>query len=99
MIDVPAAPAGCRRRLAERVRWEWRPGDTGDPATGVEEFLAAHGLPLHDLARPARAHDPDGPCGAALYVSAAAGAFLTGAPAGAANPAPALPEVAVVVYD
>ncbi|SIR57165.1 chorismate-binding protein [Micromonospora avicenniae] len=97
-IDVPAAPAECRRTLVERARWEWRPGDGGDPATGVQEFLAAHGLPLDDLARPAPGHDPDGPCGAALYVSAAAGALLIGAPAGAPNPAPALPEVAVVVY-
>ncbi|MFI7576950.1 chorismate-binding protein [Micromonospora sp. NPDC049497] len=98
VTDVPAAPAGCRRTLAERARWEWRPADGGDPAVRAQEFLAAHGLPLHDLARPAGVHDPDGPCGAALYVSAAAGAALAGGPTGAANPAPALPEVAVVVY-
>ncbi|MFI6263448.1 chorismate-binding protein [Micromonospora sp. NPDC051006] len=98
MIDVPGAPAGCRRALVERARWEWRPADGGDPAATAQEFLAAHGLPLHDLGRPAPGHDPAGPCGAALYVSAAAGALLAGAPPGAANPAPALPEVAVVVY-
>ncbi|WBB68694.1 chorismate-binding protein [Micromonospora sp. WMMD812] len=98
VIDAPAVPAGCRRALVERARWEWRPADGGDPAAGVQEFLAAHGLPLDDLARPAPGHDPAGPCGAALYVSAAAGALLAGAPVGAANPAPALPEVAVVVY-
>ncbi|MEU6204932.1 chorismate-binding protein [Micromonospora musae] len=97
-IDVPAAPAGCRRTLVERARWQWRPSDGGDPAADVQEFLAAHGLPLDDLARPAPEHHPDGPCGAALYVSAAAGALLTGAPAGAPTPAPALPEIAVVVY-
>ncbi|WP_091106925.1 chorismate-binding protein [Micromonospora citrea] len=97
-VDVPAAPTACRRRLVERTRWQWRPADGGDPAALAQEFLAAHGLPLHDLARPAAGHDPAGVCGAALYVSAAAGAALVGAPAGAANPVPALPEVAVVVY-
>ena len=96
-VDAPAAPAGCRRTLVERARWEWRPADGGDPADGAQEFLAAHGLPLHDLARPAT-HDPAGVCGAALYVSAAAGALLAGAPPGAPNPVPTLPEVAVVVY-
>ncbi|MEU4772126.1 chorismate-binding protein [Micromonospora sp. NPDC023644] len=97
-VRVPAAPPGCRRTLVERARWQWRPADGGDPAARAEEFLAAHGLPLHDLARPAGRHDATGVCGAALYVSAAAGAALVGAPTGAANPAPALPEVAVVVY-
>ncbi|MFG3706619.1 chorismate-binding protein [Micromonospora sp. NPDC047670] len=97
-VDVPAAPAACRRTLVERARWQWRPVDGGDPAALAQEFLAAHGLPLHDLARPATGHDPAGACGAALYVSAAAGAALLGAPPGAANPVPALPEVAVVVY-
>ncbi|MFG3418076.1 chorismate-binding protein [Micromonospora sp. NPDC049460] len=97
-VDVPAAPVACRRTLVERARWQWRPADGGDPAALAQEFLAAHGLPLHDLARPAAGHDPAGACGAALYVSAAAGAVLAGAPPGAASPAPALPEVAVVVY-
>lgn len=97
-VDVPAAPAACRRTLVERARWQWRPADGGDPAALAQEFLAAHDLPLHDLARPAAGHDPAGTCGAALYVSAAAGAALLGAPPGAANPVPALPEVAVVVY-
>ncbi|WP_370040129.1 chorismate-binding protein [Micromonospora sp. M71_S20] len=97
-VDTPGAPARCRRTLVERARWQWRPADGGDPAVRAEEFLAAHGLPLHELARPAGRHDPAGVCGAALYVSAAAGAALVGAPTGAANPVPALPEVAVVVY-
>ncbi|MGC5334519.1 chorismate-binding protein [Micromonospora sp. DT62] len=97
-VGTPGAPAGCRRTLVERARWQWRPADGGDPAARAEEFLAAHGLPLHDLARPAGRHDAAGMCGAALYVSAAAGAALVGAPAGAANPVTGLPEVAVVVY-
>ncbi|MEV6815071.1 chorismate-binding protein [Micromonospora sp. NPDC051296] len=98
VVEPPAAPARCRGRLVERARWEWRPTDGGDPAARTEEFLADHGLHLHDLARPApRHHDPDGVCGAALYVSAAAGALLARGAVGAANPAD-LPEVAVVVY-
>ncbi|MEH1099859.1 chorismate-binding protein [Micromonospora sp. CPCC 205561] len=98
VAEVPGAPAGCRRVLTERARWEWRPADGGDPAALAEQFLAAYGLALHDLARPGPGHDPTGVCGAALYVSAAAGAALAGAPAAAANPAATLPEVAVVVY-
>ncbi|MEV5767858.1 anthranilate synthase component I family protein, partial [Micromonospora sp. NPDC052213] len=47
--DVPAAPVACRRTLVERARWQWRPADGGDPAALAQEFLAAHGLPLHDL--------------------------------------------------
>ncbi|WP_091609218.1 chorismate-binding protein [Micromonospora mirobrigensis] len=97
VVDVPAAPAACRAALVERDRFEWRPADGGDPAALTEEFLLGHGLAVDDLTRPA-GHDPAGPCGAALYVSAAAGAAMAGAPSGAANPVATLPEVAVVVY-
>ncbi|SCL32291.1 para-aminobenzoate synthetase component 1 [Micromonospora rhizosphaerae] len=97
LIGVPGAPAACRRRLVERARLEWRPGDGGDPAALAQEFLTAHGIPAGELARPAD-HDPDGVCGAALYVSAAAGALLAGAPAGSPTPVPALPDLVVVVY-
>ncbi|RAO55462.1 Aminodeoxychorismate synthase [Micromonospora saelicesensis] len=97
-IDVPAAPAACRGALTERARLHWFRGDGGDPAALAEEFLAAHGLPLHDLTRPASGQHGTGVCGAALYLSAAAGALLAGAPAGAPEPAPALPDLAVVVY-
>ncbi|TCC00264.1 anthranilate synthase component I family protein [Micromonospora zingiberis] len=98
VVDPPAAPAGCRGRLVERARWEWRPADGGDPAARTEDFLAAHGLPLHDLTRPAPAHHPDGVCGAALYVSATAGTLLVGGAVGAPSPAD-LPDIAVVVYE
>ncbi|WP_184189338.1 chorismate-binding protein [Micromonospora parathelypteridis] len=99
LVDVPAAPAACRGALTERARLQWRLGDGGDPAALAEEFLAAHGLPLHDLTRPAPAHHDTGACGAALYLSAAAGAYLAGAPTTAPEPAPALPDLTVVVYD
>ncbi|MET7670720.1 chorismate-binding protein [Micromonospora luteifusca] len=98
-VDVPKAPAACRSALTERARLQWRLGDGGDPATLAEEFLAAHGLALHDLTRPAPAHHDTRACGAALYLSAAAGAHLAGAPTTAPEPAPALPDLAVVVYD
>ncbi|MFF5055092.1 chorismate-binding protein [Micromonospora sp. NPDC000663] len=96
LVDVPAAPAGCRDSLVESARLHWRRADGGDPAALAEEFLAAHGLDLHDLARPA----PHGVrvCGAALYLSAAAGAHLAGAPTTTTEPAPTLPDLAVVVY-
>ncbi|MGW3785350.1 chorismate-binding protein [Micromonospora chokoriensis] len=98
-IDVPAAPAACRGALTERARLQWHLRDGGDPAALAEEFLAAHGLALHDLSRPATAdHDGTGVCGAALYLSAAAGAHLAGAPTTAPEPAPTLPDLTVVVY-
>ncbi|MBY8874992.1 chorismate-binding protein [Micromonospora sp. PLK6-60] len=96
-VDTPAAPRSCRDRLVERDRLEWRPSDGGDPAALAEEFLAGHGLGAADLTRPAAAHRDD-VCGAALYVSAAAGARMVAAEPGAPNPAPALPELAIVVY-
>lgn len=98
LVDVPAAPAGCRGRLTERARLQWWPADGGDPAALAEDFLAAHGIDLRDVSRPAR-HDATGVCGAALYLSAAAGARTAGGPPGAATPVPALPDLVVVVYD
>ncbi|MFI9525821.1 chorismate-binding protein [Micromonospora rosaria] len=100
VIDVPAAPPGCRHRLTERARLHWRTSDGGDPAATVQAFLTAHGLPVTDLADPTTGHHPDDrTCGAALYVSAAAGAHLAGAPTGPPSPAPALPDLVAVVYD
>ncbi|MEH1014721.1 chorismate-binding protein [Micromonospora sp. CPCC 206060] len=99
LMRVPAAPGSCAGSLVERDRFEWRLGEPGDPAALIEQFLAAHGLPVGDLARPGGAgHHDDGPCGAALFVSAAAGAVLVAAPPGAPNPAVAVPDVAVIVY-
>ncbi|MEV4755174.1 chorismate-binding protein [Micromonospora sp. NPDC049559] len=99
---MPAAPTRCAGRLRERDRLRWRVGDPGDPAALLAELLAAHGLPVGELtrlgARPAR-HDPGTVCGAAVFVSAAAGARLVGAPTGAASPAPAVPDLVAVVYE
>ncbi|WP_074310190.1 chorismate-binding protein [Micromonospora cremea] len=99
LVDAPAAQPDCRGALVERARLQWHRTDGGDPAALAEEFLAAHGLALHDLTRPAPTHPTTGACGAALYLSAAAGAQLAGAPPEAPDPTPALPDLAVVVYD
>ncbi|WSZ93912.1 chorismate-binding protein [Micromonospora sp. NBC_00858] len=99
LVNAPAAPAACRGGLVERARLQWHRSDGGDPAVLAEQFLAAHGLPLHDLTRPADHRRPTtDACGAALYLSAAAGALLAGAPTTAPDPTPTLPDLAVVVY-
>jgi para-aminobenzoate synthetase component I len=97
----PAAPRSCADDRVECDRLEWRLGDGGDPAGRLEEFLADLGLPVRDLAaRPDRraGHGPGRVCGAAVFVSAAAGAWLAGAPAGPAAPLAALPDVVAVGY-
>jgi para-aminobenzoate synthetase component 1 len=94
---VPGAPRPGIGRLGERCRLHWRISDGGDPAALVEEFLAEAGLPVGNLSGkvpPARDN-----WGAVLYVSAAAGAYLAGAPTGAASPAPAIPDLVAVVYE
>jgi para-aminobenzoate synthetase component I len=71
---------------------QWRISDGGDPAALVEDFLAEAGLLLGRVSPVANI------CGATLYVSAAAGAYLAGAPPGAPSPVPTIPDVVVVVY-
>ncbi|BCJ77097.1 hypothetical protein CS0771_66410 [Catellatospora sp. IY07-71] len=97
--DIPGIPAGCRDHAWERSRLEWRRGDPGDPSSLVEAFLAHHGPAVRDLS--ARTGDPGDHevCGAALFVSAAGGAAMIGGAAGAPSPAPAVPDVVVVVYE
>ncbi|GIG87630.1 chorismate-binding protein [Plantactinospora endophytica] len=97
----PGAPASCVPRLVEHDRLQCRADGPDDPATLLEEFLAGHGLPVRDLTRPGT-HPPDAPagtvCGAAVFVSAAAGARMVGAATGPASPAPAVPDLVAVVY-
>jgi len=101
-LDLPpAAPRGCADDRVECDRLEWRLGDGGDPAGRLEEFLADLGLPVGNLAAPPdrwAGHAPGRVCGAAVFVSAAAGAWLAGAPAGPAAPLAALPDVVAVGY-
>ncbi|MET7471956.1 chorismate-binding protein [Micromonospora sp. NPDC005686] len=97
-VDAPGAPPGCRHRLVEAARLHWSVGDGGDPTDLAQRFLAAHGIARDDLSRPGH-HDPQrGVCGAALYLSAAAGAYAIGVSPGAPSPAPVLPDLVVVVY-
>ncbi|GAA1378608.1 chorismate-binding protein [Catellatospora chokoriensis] len=97
--DIPGIPVTCRDQAWERSRLEWRVGDPGDPATLVENFLARHGLPVGDLSGPSLAGLAHEVCGAALFVSAAGGAAMIGGCLGAPSPAPAVPDVVVVVYE
>ncbi|MEO3819461.1 chorismate-binding protein [Plantactinospora sp. B24E8] len=99
---IPGIPAGCRTRLTEHDRLQWWCADGGDPARLLEDFLAGHGLPVRDLARPAAPH-PDVPrpgtvCGAGVFVSAAAGATMVRGAVGPPSPAPAVPDLVAVVY-
>lgn len=103
--SVPAltgVPPACRPRLVEHARWQWWDRADEDPAALLEDFLAEHGLPVRDLGTsvPAAAGCPrtGTVCGAALFVSAAAGARMIGGPVGAPSPAPAVPDVVAVVY-
>lgn len=87
-------------------------GDNADPAVLIEDFLAEAGLPVRDLSiggpplsygtppmigSPA-GHAADTVCGAAVFISAAAGARMIGAPAGPPTPAPSVPDVVIIVY-
>jgi para-aminobenzoate synthetase component 1 len=63
----------------------------------VEDFLADNGLPVRNLADRTGDHRPQ-VCGASLFVSAAAGAFLAGAPVGSPSPAMAVPDLVAVVW-
>ncbi|MFY1670668.1 chorismate-binding protein [Plantactinospora sp. WMMB334] len=97
----PGAPPNCVPRLVEHDRLQWWADAADDPATLLEDFLTRHDLPVRDLTRPGAhpAHPAPGTvCGAAVFVSAAAGARMAGAPIGPASPAPAVPDLVAVVY-
>src|SRR5690349_6101035 len=89
-VLAPTPPMGSHGPLWERSRMEWHLGDPGDPAQLLEDFLAAHGFAVRDLAR---ARPPTPPAAAALLLSAAAGAAIVGAPTGPASPCPAVPDL------
>jgi para-aminobenzoate synthetase component 1 len=93
---VTGRPPSCYGQLRERSRLEWRIGDTGDPAQLLEDFLAGNGLTVRDVARVGGAHTAR--CGASVFVSAAAGARMIGAPVGRPSPAPGVPDMVAVVY-
>ena len=99
----PVIPKSCRGHAVERARLKWRLGEPGDPAALLEDFLAGQGLPVVDLSAAtvsvpgadARSHDV---CGAAVYLSAAAGAALVGGAPGRLSPVPELPDCVAIVY-
>jgi para-aminobenzoate synthetase component 1 len=98
---LPGAPPACQGRHRALCRFSWSIHDGGDPAERVAVFLAANGLPVRDLSRSATESHPVGAgslCGAALYVSAAAGSVMVGGPAGPPSPVPDIPDVVAVVY-
>ncbi|WP_412746631.1 chorismate-binding protein [Krasilnikovia sp. MM14-A1004] len=101
VLSPPGAPARCRGRHRPSHFFGWYLGDGGDPAELLTGFLIDNGLPVRDVHLPARSAHPDAtgtPCGAAVYVSAAAGAVMAGGPAGAPTPVPGIPDVVAVLY-
>jgi para-aminobenzoate synthetase component 1 len=99
--SVPGAPASCQGSHRASSTFRWSVGDTGDPAELVANYLSANGLAVRDLRRTATQVHPDGcgtVCGAALYVSAAAGSVMVGGPPGASSPVPSIPDVSATVF-
>jgi para-aminobenzoate synthetase component I len=100
VVHVPSVTT-CDR-LWERSRLEWRVGDRGDPAILVAEFLDSYGLDPLSSTQPVTQsdHSITDICGATLLVSAAAAAVMAGASGstGRPSPAPAVPDLVVVVY-
>ncbi|GAA0903955.1 hypothetical protein GCM10009557_79660 [Virgisporangium ochraceum] len=88
---LPGVSEGCRAHLSEVARVEWRATHAGW-AGDLEAFLAGYGLGLTGTLRPDHTV-----CGAAVLLSAAAGAVLAGAPA-RQSPAHVVPDVVAVVY-
>lgn len=94
-------PSAYLDSLTELDRFEWYVGQPGDPAESIDRFLTQYQLGTNALSRttrPGPGSDPNAPVGAALFVSAAAGAAMIGAPTGAPNPAAGVPDVVAVVY-
>jgi para-aminobenzoate synthetase component 1 len=97
----PGAPASCQGRHRALTRFGWNLSDAGDPAELVAAFLAGNGLDVRNIGRTATQLHPTGAgtlCGAALYVSAAAGSVINGVAPGPPSPVPSIPDVYAVVY-
>ncbi|WP_116072370.1 chorismate-binding protein [Asanoa ferruginea] len=97
--------ATCTLRIRERSRMEWRSTEGGDPAQHLEDFLTADGLNVRSfssprLSRSVAKSEAISVCGAAILISAAgAAAMLKRGPVAKPTPAPAVPDLAVVVYE
>jgi len=95
-------PTNCSAVLAERSRLEWRRSSGGDPALLLADFLAGAGLSMPEPSEEFSCHSAwrnSSVCGAAVFLSAAAGAAMIGAPAGPPSPAPAVPDLVAVVFE
>jgi para-aminobenzoate synthetase component 1 len=90
---IPAIPPKWVGRVRELDRWEWRVGDGGDPLDLLAGYLAAAGLTLDGTCGPS-----GGAVGAALMISAAAGAVAAGSSPGAPSPCPEVPDVVAVLH-
>ena len=89
---IPAIPPKWVGRVREVDRFQWRVGDGGDPLALLAGYLAKAGLTLGADGGTA------GVCGAALMISAAAGAVAAGSPPGAPSPCPEVPDVVAVLH-
>jgi para-aminobenzoate synthetase component 1 len=81
--------------------FQWQASVGEDGAERLAEFLTDNGLPVRNIGRSAPQVHPisDGQiCGAALYVSAAAGCVMAGGRPGAPSPVPSIPDIYAVVY-
>ncbi len=99
-MTPPRVPAVLRGRLREVDRWEWRAAtDGGDPLDTLTGFLAAAGLPGHDLTRPPGPAGPGRAAGAAVLLGAGAVASADRPHFPAApSPCPGVPDAVAVVY-
>jgi para-aminobenzoate synthetase component 1 len=105
VMHPPRMPDHCASHAVEVARLQWSVLDGGDPAELAVKFLAPYGIAV-SFAGPPDACRTDHPldstvCGAALFLSAAAGAHMiahrTRAVA-APTPVPAVPDLVAVVY-
>ncbi|HWH29288.1 MAG TPA: anthranilate synthase component I family protein [Mycobacteriales bacterium] len=86
-IGPPGRPPGWSGPLHEVDRWQWRAGDTADPAVALGEFLTAHRV----------GREPDEVTTAVVLLAGATGcAAIAGLPTGAASPVPAVPDLVAV---
>jgi para-aminobenzoate synthetase component 1 len=89
---IPAIPPEWVGRVREVDRFQWRLGDAGDPLDLLAAYLSSAGLTL--AGTPATGEIR----GAALMISAAAGAVAEGSPPGAPSPCPEVPDVVAVLH-
>jgi para-aminobenzoate synthetase component 1 len=98
--NVPEMATPAEGASWEVARLEWRIGDGGDPADLIADFLDKYGLGSNELGETGLLTLYSGEVGlyrAELFVSAAAGARMVGQ-AGPPTPAPAVPDVVVVIH-